>query len=102
VGSHNHRRVSEVSQDRAVTTPLSTGTFESELNDAVGLILFQVYHNFVLPHASLRQALAEPIPTNGSASAKVWRPCSPAPAHITVALPQVPCCVARLSPSGYI
>jgi hypothetical protein len=36
VGSHNHRRVSEVSQDRAVTTPLSTGTFESELNDAVG------------------------------------------------------------------
>jgi hypothetical protein len=42
------------------------------------LTLFQVYHNFVLPHASLRQALAEPIPTNGSGSAKVWRPCSPA------------------------
>jgi IS1 family transposase len=42
------------------------------------LALFQVYHNFVLPHASLRQALAEPIPTNGSGSAKVWRPCSPA------------------------
>src|SRR5262249_10320046 len=39
---------------------------------------FQVYHNCVLPHASLRQALAEPIPTNGSGSAKVWRPCSPA------------------------
>jgi len=36
------------------------------------LTLFQVYHNFVLPHASLRQALAEPIPTNGSGSAKVW------------------------------
>src|SRR5262249_14902132 len=29
------------------------------------LTLFQVYHNCVLPHASLRQALAEPIPTNG-------------------------------------
>ena len=42
------------------------------------LVLFQVYHNFVLPHASLRQALAEPIPTNGSGSAKVWRPCTPA------------------------
>jgi hypothetical protein len=42
------------------------------------LTLFQVYHNFVLPHASLRQALAEPIPTNGSGSATVWRPCSPA------------------------
>jgi hypothetical protein len=42
------------------------------------LLLFQVYHNFVLPHMSLRQALTEPIPTNGSGSAKVWRPCTPA------------------------
>jgi hypothetical protein len=31
-----------------------------------------------LPHASLRQALAEPIPTNGSGSTKVWQPRSPA------------------------
>ena len=42
------------------------------------LILFQVYHNFCLPHASLHQALAEPIPTNGSGSAKLWRPRTPA------------------------
>jgi IS1 family transposase len=42
------------------------------------LALFQVYHNFVLPHATLRQALAEPVPTNGSGSAKLWRPCTPA------------------------
>jgi IS1 family transposase len=42
------------------------------------LMLFQVYHNFVLPHASLRQALAEPVPTKGHGSAKVWRPCTPA------------------------
>jgi hypothetical protein len=42
------------------------------------LALFQVYHNFVLPHASLRQAQAEPVPTNGTGSAKVWRPCTPA------------------------
>jgi IS1 family transposase len=42
------------------------------------LALFQVYHNFVLPHASLRQALAEPIPTHGTGSAKRWRPCTPA------------------------
>ena len=42
------------------------------------LVLFQVYHNFVLPHASLRQALVEPIPTHGSGSAKVWQPRSPA------------------------
>src|SRR5262245_23613801 len=32
----------------------------------------------VLPHTSLRQALAEPIATNGTGSAKVWRPCTPA------------------------
>jgi IS1 family transposase len=42
------------------------------------LVLFQVYHNFVLPHACLRQPLAEPIPTHGTGSAKVWRPCTPA------------------------
>jgi IS1 family transposase len=42
------------------------------------LALFQVYYNFVLPHTSLRQALAEPIPTHGTGSAKVWRPCTPA------------------------
>jgi IS1 family transposase len=42
------------------------------------LALFQVYHNFVLPHASLRQALAVPLPTNGTGSAKVWQPRTPA------------------------
>jgi IS1 family transposase len=41
------------------------------------LALCQVYHNFVLPHASLRQASTEPLPTNGTGSAKVWRPCTP-------------------------
>jgi IS1 family transposase len=42
------------------------------------MVLFQVYHNFVLPHASLRQPLLLPESTNGSGSAKVWRPCTPA------------------------
>jgi IS1 family transposase len=42
------------------------------------LALFHVYHNFVLPHASLRQPLLIPEPTNGCGSAKVWRPCTPA------------------------
>src|SRR3989442_6632651 len=42
------------------------------------LVLFQVYHNFVLPHASVRQALAEPVPTNGGGAAKPWLPCTPA------------------------
>jgi IS1 family transposase len=42
------------------------------------LALFQVYHNFVLPHASLRQVLAAPLPTHGTGSAKGWRPCTPA------------------------
>jgi transposase-like protein/IS1 family transposase len=42
------------------------------------LALFQVYHNFVLPHASLRQPLPQPEPTHGMGSAKRWRPCTPA------------------------
>jgi len=42
------------------------------------LVLFQVYHNFVLPHASLRQPLTAPMATNGKGSAKVGRPCTPA------------------------
>jgi hypothetical protein len=37
-----------------------------------------VYHNFVLPHTSLRQALAEPEPTNSTGSARQWRPYTPA------------------------
>jgi hypothetical protein len=42
------------------------------------LALFQGSHNFVLPHASGRQALAEPIATNGPGAAKGWRPWTPA------------------------
>src|SRR5262249_37217855 len=34
------------------------------------LVLFQAYHNFCLPHASLRVPLAAPLPTNGTGSAK--------------------------------
>jgi hypothetical protein len=40
--------------------------------------LFQVYHNFVLPHASLRQPLPVPAVTNDCDSAKMWRLCTPA------------------------
>jgi transposase-like protein/IS1 family transposase len=42
------------------------------------LALFQVYHNFVLPHASLRQACAEPMATTGRGAVKKWWPCTPA------------------------
>ena len=42
------------------------------------LILFQAYHNFVLPHASLHQPLGELIATNGAGSAKRWRARTPA------------------------
>ena len=35
------------------------------------LALFHVYYNFVLPHASLRQPLREPVATTGAGSAKV-------------------------------
>jgi hypothetical protein len=42
------------------------------------LTLFHVYHNFVLPHASLRQPLLAPEVTNGRGAAKLWRPWTPA------------------------
>ena len=56
----------------------STTLCKSEEGLRQQLGLFQAYHNFVLPHTSLCQALAEPVPTNGRGSAKVWRPCTPA------------------------
>ena len=42
------------------------------------LSLFQTYHNFCLPHASVRQPLPQPLPTNGTGSAKLWHSCTPA------------------------
>jgi IS1 family transposase len=42
------------------------------------LALFQTYHNFCLPHTSLHQPLPQPLPTNGTGSAKQWRPSTPA------------------------
>jgi hypothetical protein len=59
-----HRRVNTLCQG------------EAGLQDR--LVLFQVYHNFVLPDASLRQRLALPEPPHGHDSAKLWQPCTPA------------------------
>ena len=42
------------------------------------LVVSQVYYNMCLPHASLRQPLPQPVPTNGAGSAKLWRPWTPA------------------------
>jgi transposase-like protein/IS1 family transposase len=42
------------------------------------LTLFQVYHNFVLPHASLRLALPELEPVPGTGIIKRWQPRTPA------------------------
>ena len=42
------------------------------------LALYHVYYNFCLPHASVRLPLPQPEPTNGSGSARQWRPCTPA------------------------
>jgi hypothetical protein len=42
------------------------------------LAVYQVYYNFCLPHASLRLPLPQPEPTNGTGSAKRWRPQTPA------------------------
>src|SRR6266446_2777582 len=36
------------------------------------------YYNFCLPHTSLRLPLPHPEPTNGTGSAKTWRPRTPA------------------------
>jgi IS1 family transposase len=42
------------------------------------LVLFHAYHNFCLPHASLRMPLVAPVPTNGTGSATRWQPRTPA------------------------
>ena len=56
----------------------SATSCKSETGLSQPLILFQVYHNFVLSHASLRLSLVEPIATNGNGSAKLWQPQTPA------------------------
>jgi hypothetical protein len=40
--------------------------------------VFHCYYNFCLPHASVRQPLPQPVPTNGTGAAKLGRPCTPA------------------------
>jgi IS1 family transposase len=42
------------------------------------LTLYHVYYNFCLPHGSLRVPWPQPLPTNGTGSAKQWRPSTPA------------------------
>jgi len=42
------------------------------------LALYHGYYNFCLPHGSLRQPLPQPVPTNGTGSAKQWEPRTPA------------------------
>jgi hypothetical protein len=42
------------------------------------VVISIVYPNFCLPHASLRQPLPQPVPTNGTGSAKMWQPHTPA------------------------
>src|SRR5262249_40351693 len=42
------------------------------------LALYHVSHNFVLPHASLRQPVPQPVATHGMGSARQCRPRTPA------------------------
>ena len=42
------------------------------------LVLYQVYYNFCLPHASLRHPLLQATLTHGTGSAKRWQPWTPA------------------------
>jgi hypothetical protein len=51
---------------------------EKTLTDPAQRVRNVDYHNFCLPHASLRVPLAAPVPTNGTGSAKMWHPCPPA------------------------
>ena len=48
--------------------------------DSLGqhLVLWQSYHNFCLPQASLRLPRAAPASTQGRGSAQLWQPCTPA------------------------
>jgi hypothetical protein len=56
----------------------SASSCKSKIGLTQPLILFQVYHKFVLPHASLPLPLVEPMATNGNGSAKLWQPRTPA------------------------
>src|SRR5262244_1853391 len=49
---------------------------EDGLHQQLGL--YHVYYNFCLPHTSMRQPLPQPLPTNGSGSARQWRSQTPA------------------------
>ena len=49
---------------------------EAELHQQ--LVLFQAYHNFVLPHASLRLPLPEVDTISETGSIKRWQPRTPA------------------------
>jgi hypothetical protein len=42
------------------------------------LALYHGYDTFCLPHASVRRPLPQSLPTNGTGSARRWRPCTPA------------------------
>jgi hypothetical protein len=42
------------------------------------LVLYHVYYNFCLPHASLRHPLLQAEPTHGTGSAWRWQPRTPA------------------------
>jgi hypothetical protein len=42
------------------------------------LVVCHVYDNFCLPHARGRQPLPQPVPTNGTGSAQMWQPQTPA------------------------
>ncbi len=56
----------------------SASSCQSEAGLTQPLILFQAYHNFVLPHASLRLPLTDPIRTHGKGSVRLWQARTPA------------------------
>ena len=56
--------------------PITLCKHEAGLCQQLGL--FQTYHNFILPHASLRLSLPELEPIPGTGAIKRWQPRTPA------------------------
>jgi IS1 family transposase/transposase-like protein len=76
---------------RVMTVAKSPGGLHDQLH------LYHIYYNFCLPHVSLRVPLAHPLLTNGTGSAKRWRPCTPA---MAAGLTDQVWSLARLYPFG--
>ena len=68
ISSHEEKSVKDVQRNAKMTQIVER---DAERR------LYHIYYNFCLPHASVRQPLPQPVPTNGTGTATQWRPCTP-------------------------